>query len=105
MSFGEERFSLHRLSLTHTYSVILSGDLLHSVSSNSVENVADTHKISFMPLSEVYLSLHRKCTYKVVPIHAMQAYRGREETVSPSLILGTRWRRVNGLMLRLLYPQ
>jgi hypothetical protein len=80
-SFGEECFSLHRLSLTHTYSVILSGDLLHSVSSISIENGADTHKISFMPLSEVYLSLHHKCTYKVV-LEGIQG-EGRNSFVQP----------------------
>jgi len=35
--FGKECFSLHRLSLIHNYSVILSGDFLHSVSPNLVE--------------------------------------------------------------------
>jgi len=68
-SFGKECFSLHRLSLSHNYSLVLSRDLLHSL-----KDAADTHKISFMPFSEVYFSLLRKCTDKVVPIHAMKAY-------------------------------
>jgi hypothetical protein len=35
--FGKECFSVHRLSLTHNYSVVLRGDLPHSISSSSVE--------------------------------------------------------------------
>jgi hypothetical protein len=55
--------------------------------STRLKGAEDADKTSFMPLSEAYLSLHRKCTDNIGPIHAMEAYSGRGETVRPAFSL------------------
>jgi len=55
-----------------------------------LKDAADTDKTSFMPLIEVYLSLHRECTDKFVPVHAMTALGGGgEKLLRPALSLAT----------------